>query len=82
MMSNKSKPNVNVYDNGAAFMVTVDGIITHACNSLGGAWRHIQWMYEVASQDFTVGSKGTPVRDWLDGMMKAGYIDNKNYAWR
>lgn len=77
----QSKPNVRVYDNGAAFMVTVDGVISHACNSLGGAWRHIQWMYEVASQDFTVGEKQVPVKQWLAQMMKVGYLDKKNYAW-
>ena len=73
--------NVRVADNGAAFLVTVDGLITSAHNSLGGAWRHIVWMYEVASQEFTVGEKKVPVRDWISGMMKAGYLDWKDYGW-
>ncbi len=69
-------PNVTVYDNGAAFCVCVDGLIVVAKSSLGDAWRHIKWMYEVASQKFTVGPKKTPVRDWIAGMMKQGYMDS------
>ena len=67
--------NVEVHDNGAAFMIQVDGLIVKACNSLGDAWRHIKWMHEVASQQFTVGGKNVPVEDWIKGMKKAGYID-------
>ena len=67
--------NVKIYDNGAAFCVTVNGLIVEAKSTLGDAWRHIQWMYEIASQEFTVGDKKTYVRDWLDGMKKAGYLD-------
>lgn len=73
--------NITVYDNGAAYMVEVDGLIVKACSSLGDAWRHIQWMFEVASQEFTVGQKRVPVRQWLVGMMKAGYLDEKHYLW-
>ena len=73
--------NITVYDNGAAYMIEVDGLIVKACSSLGDAWRHIQWMYEVASQEFTVGQKRVPVRQWLVGMMKAGYLDEKHYLW-
>lgn len=72
--------NVRIQDNGAAFLVCVDGLITSAHNSLGGAWRHIEWMYAVASQRFTVGEKETPVREWLQGMHKAGYLDGPNWA--
>lgn len=67
--------NVKIYDNGAAFMIVVDGIYVHACKSLGDAWRHIVWMHRVASQKFTVGEKCIPVLDWIDGMKKAGYLD-------
>lgn len=67
--------NVEIYDNGAAFMIMVNGLITKACNSLGDAWRHIVWMHTVASQEFTVGKKSVPVTDWIVGMKKAGYID-------
>ena len=73
--------NVSIYDNGAAFCVTVNGMIVEAKRSLGDAWRHIQWMYEIASQEFTVGEKKVPVRDWICGMMKAGYLDKKHYSW-
>lgn len=72
--------NVRVYDNGAAFCVTVDGLITSAHNTLGGAWRHIEWMYAVASQRFTVGESETPVKEWINNMRKAGYLDGTNWA--
>lgn len=67
--------NVRIHDNGAAFMVTVDGTITSAHNSLGGAWRHVEWMYRVASQNFTVGISETPVKEWVASMHKHGYLD-------
>lgn len=73
--------NIRIYDNGAAFMIQADGLIVHAARSLGDAWRHIQWMYEIASQEFTVGERKVPVKEWLEGMMKAGYLDKKNYSW-
>lgn len=73
--------NVGIYDNGAAFCVTVNGMIVEAKNTLGDAWRHIQWMYEVASQEFTVGESETPVKEWIVGMMKNGYLDYKRYGW-
>lgn len=63
--------NVRIYDNGAAFMIEVDGIYVHACSSIGDAWRHIVWMHRVASQKFTVGVKYIPVEDWIDGMKKS-----------
>ena len=67
--------NVKIVDNGSGFMVEVDGLIVTACCSLGSAWEHIKWMYEVASQVFTVGKKCVDVRDWIEGMKKAGYLD-------
>lgn len=70
--------NVTIHDNGAAFMICADGTIVHACNSLGDAWRHIVWMYMVASQRFTVGKDKTPVVEWMRGMYKAGYLDDKD----
>lgn len=72
------KHNVEIYDNGAAFMVMVDGLIVKACNSLGGAWRHIEWMHVVASQNFTVGKKKVPVKEWLDHMYAIGFMDPWN----
>lgn len=73
-------PNVTIYDNGAAFCVCVNGMITSAHKSLGDAWRHIEWMYAVASQRFTVGKEETPVREWINNMHKAGYLDGPNWA--
>lgn len=72
--------NVKVVDNGAAFLVTVDGLVMSAHNSLGGAWRHIEWMYAVASQRFTVGDSKTPVKEWINSMHKAGYLDGPNWV--
>ena len=73
-------PNVRVHDNGAAFCVTVDGMIVTAHNTLGDAWRHIEWMYAVASQRFTVGESETPVKEWINNMHRAGYLDGVNWA--
>ena len=56
-------------------MIQVNGLQVKACSSLGEAWKHIVWMYRVASQQFTVGKKEIPVTDWIDGMTKAGYLD-------
>ena len=43
--------------------------------SIQEAWKHIEWMYQIESQEFTVGKKGIPVTEWIDGMKKAGYLD-------
>jgi hypothetical protein len=51
--------NVKINDNGAAFMIEVNGLITSHHSTLGGAWRHIEWMYRIASQQFTVGESVT-----------------------
>jgi hypothetical protein len=67
--------NVRIIDNGSAYVVSVNGLITSAHNSLGNAWKHIEWMYRVASQKFTVGEKEVPVTEWIAGMRKAGYLD-------
>lgn len=67
--------NVDIYDNGAAFMVTVNGIIVKACSTLGSAWNHIAWMHKVASQDFTVGKNQIHVKEWIEHMVKIGFMD-------
>ena len=67
--------NVRIHDNGAAYMITVNGLIVHHTNSLGGAWKHIEWMFAVASQEFTVGDKELPVREWLDHKHAIGFLD-------
>lgn len=72
--------NVRIADNGAAFLILVDGLITSAHSTLGDAWRHIEWMYAVASQDFTVGPAERPVKNWINGMHKSGFLDGTNWA--
>ena len=72
--------NVSVKDNGSAFIVTLDGMIVSAHNTLGDAWRHIEWMYAVASQRFTVGKDEVPVKEWINGMHKQGYLGGTNWA--
>ena len=67
--------NIKIHDNGAAFMIMVDGMIVMHFQTLANAWDHIKWMHEVATQDFTVGDKRIPVRDWIAGMKTAGYIN-------
>ena len=67
--------NITIYDNGAGFCVMVDGLIINCCRSLGDAWRHIQWMYEVASQIFTVGKHHIHIKTWLQNMKAAGILD-------
>lgn len=58
--------NVNIRDNGSAYLIEVDGLTVHATNSLGDAWRRIVWMYYVAQQQFTVGKKNPiPAKEWV-----------------
>ena len=73
-------PNVSIYDNGAAFCICVNNVITSAHQSLGDAWRHIEWMYAVASQKFTVGGSKTPVKEWVNKMHELGYLEGTNWA--
>lgn len=70
-----SKAKVMVYDNGSAFCVKVDGIIVDAFNTLAGAWNRIAWMYRVAQQDFVVGRNEIPAKEWLEGAIKMGFLD-------
>lgn len=67
--------NVEIQDNGSAFIIVVNGLITSHHSSLGDAWRHVQWMYRVASQKFTVGKKEIPVTEWLEHMVAIGYLE-------
>lgn len=67
--------NITIYDNGAGFCVQVDGLIIKVCQSLGEAWRHIEWMHLVASQKFTVGKNKVPVEEWIGHMKIIGYLD-------
>lgn len=67
--------NITIYDNGSGYAIMVDGLIIKVESSLGNAWRHIKWMYEVASQQFTVGKNKIPVKEWIDGATKLGFLD-------
>lgn len=67
--------NVTVYDNGACFMVCVNGLMTCGFSSLGQAWNHIAWMHRVASQKFTVGKNEVPVEEWLENGIKSGFLE-------
>ena len=67
-------PNVTVHDNGSGLCIDVNGLTVLVASSLGNAWRHIKWMYEVASQKFTVGPSRVPVVEWIARMKKLGYL--------
>lgn len=66
---------VKVYDNGAAFCVMVNGTIVDAFNTLAGAWNRIAWMYRISSQEFVVGEKEIPAKEWVEGGIKMGFLD-------
>ena len=72
--------NVSIDDNGAAFLVVINNgtsgrLVVGAFSTLGDAWGHIKWMYQIEQQEFTVGNKEVPVKDWIAGMKMCGYID-------
>lgn len=72
--------NVSIDDNGAAFLVVINNgtsgrLVVGAFSTLGSAWDHIKWMYQIEQQEFTVGKKEVPVKDWIAGMKMCGYID-------
>lgn len=76
----KKNYNVRIEDNGATYLIVVNAgteqrFVVGYKSSLGDAWRHIEWMYRIECQEFTVGKKEIPVVDWIDGMKKAGYLD-------
>lgn len=76
----KKNYNVSIEDNGAGFLVVInkgtsERFVVASFLTLAGAWNHIKWMYQIESQEFTVGKKEIPVTEWVDGMEKAGYLD-------
>ena len=76
----KKNYNVSIDDNGAGFLVVINNgtserFVVGVFNTLGKAWRHIEWMCQIESQEFTVGKKEIPVTEWIDRMKKAGYLD-------
>ena len=75
----KKNYNVSIDDNGSSFLVVINNtferFVVGGFNTRGGAWKHIKWVYQIESQEFTVGKKGISVTEWIDGMKKAGYLD-------
>lgn len=72
--------NVSIDDNGSAFLLVMNNdseqrFVMSAHQTLGDAWRQICWLYQIESQDFTVGKKKIPVTEWIKGMKQAGYIE-------
>ena len=50
----KKDYNVSIDDNGAGFLVVInkgtsERFVVCAFNTLGEAWRHIEWMYRIES---------------------------------
>lgn len=79
-MINEKDMNVTIEDNGAAYLIVVSTttcgrMVVAYTTTLGDAWRHIEWLYRVETQHFTVGAKKIPVTEWLQGMKMAGYLD-------
>ena len=76
----KKNYNVSFDDNGAGFLIVInkgtsERFVVGTFNTLGKAWKHIEWMYQIESQEFTVGRKGRPVTEWIHYMKKAGFLD-------
>ena len=72
--------NVRIEDNGAGFLLVINNnseqrFVISAHTTLGEAWRRIHWLYQIESQQFTVGEKEIPVSEWIKGMKQAGYIE-------
>ena len=72
--------NVRIDDNGTAFLLVINNnseqrFVISAHSTLGEAWNEIYWLYQIESQDFTVGEKEIPVTEWIKGMKQAGYIE-------
>lgn len=72
--------NVSIDDNGASFLVVINKeteqrFVVAAFDTLSEAWKHIEWMYRIECQLFTVGKKQVLVPDWIAGMHKAGYLE-------
>ena len=72
--------NVRIEDNGSAFLLVISNrseqrFVIGAFNTLGEAWKHIEWLYQIESQEFTVGYKEIPVKEWVTGMKQTGYIE-------
>lgn len=76
----KKNINVSIDDNGSAFLLVMSNdseqrFVISSHKSLADAWRQICWIYQIESQDFTVGKKEIPVTEWIKGMKQAGYVE-------
>ncbi len=74
------KINIRIDDNGSAFLLVINNaaeqrFVISSHSTLGDAWRAIKWLYQIESQEFTVGRKEIPVETWINGMEAAGYIE-------
>lgn len=72
--------NVRIDDNGAAFLLVINNnseqrFVISVHSTLGDAWRAIYSLYQIESQEFTVGKNEIPVKEWIKGMKQAGYIE-------
>lgn len=72
--------NVRIDDNGSAFLLVINNaaeqrFVISSHSTLGDAWRAIKWLYQIESQEFTVGIKEIPIKDWINGMKTAGCIE-------
>lgn len=57
--------NVIIVDKGR-YTVCVNGLAVCAFDTLGDAWRHIEWMVAVARQEFTVGYERVSAKEWVN----------------
>lgn len=77
----KKNSVVAVEDNGAAFLVVVnpgtnERLVVNAFSCLASAWKHIEWMYKIESQEFLVrGGELVPVSEWVEWMKRMGFLD-------
>lgn len=73
---------VSIEDNGAGFLIVInkgtsDRFVVASFNTLGDAWRHIEWLYKIESQEFIVSTEGSniPVKEWISCMKSIGYLE-------
>lgn len=76
----KKDYNVSIDDNGASFLIVINKgtdnrFVVATFNTLGEAWKYIEWLYKIETQEFTVGDKNIPIEQWIEGMRKAGYLE-------
>ena len=67
--------NITIFDNGAAYLIRVNGLTVAYFSTLGEAWEHIRWMYRIETQEFTVGQNKIEVKEWINMMIKLGFME-------